>query len=241
MAKQHRAAAKRTAPAAAAAPAAPERDSERSAETPDDDATGPVAVAPPERAGLRRLPPPAARPVTEVPPEQIDTSNQPEPPKRHHPALDGERYAVPLALRDRAGVQILLDACEMFALNPEPEIFPCEVLSWTHYKATPRERRESVRLTTGGGRKLRVWANPLEPFDDETEETLRNIFGAWRVMGKGKKRVPLPLPEDLTLPYEAAVGFPASMEHQFTGGFLRQTPEERERRAARDTDDAPAA
>lgn len=150
-----------------------------------------------------------------------EVQQAPPPPARTEPATEGEQFAMPERYAGEPGAEILIGACEMFGLNPDPDIAVREILGWKHYPETPT-RPESIRLVSGGGRALRVWADPDKAFDDETMFQLREIFGAWG-MDREKKRVPLPLPDDLTLTYEAATGHPASDAHVYRrGGYLRE-------------------
>lgn len=117
---------------------------------------------------------------------------------------------------------ILLDACELFGVNPEQDQRPVELLSWRYRPGDPREQLpESVTLVTAGGVKIVHYADPAYPMDPDTTERLRAVFGAYR-KDKDGTRVPLPLPTDLTLPEGAVTGLVQSDEHVYRRGYLRE-------------------
>jgi hypothetical protein len=79
-----------------------------------------------------------------------------------------------------------------------------------------------VAFTTLGGTKVKFYADPDFPMDQDTEDRLRNVFHAWRTNPKTNEVEPLPLPDDLTLSRTAVTGQPAQAGHQFPGGYLRR-------------------
>lgn len=118
-----------------------------------------------------------------------------------------------------AAIQLLQEACEIYGVNPNPELKPRELLSWRYYPETDREPARVV-IVTAGGQKLGCYEDPDFPLDPDTEETLRNIFGAWTLDGN-KNRVPGPLPDDFTLPRAAVTGTSDATDHQYKGGYLK--------------------
>lgn len=124
--------------------------------------------------------------------------------------------------RGRTALDLLLDACELYGVNPEQDQRPVELLSWRYRDGDPREQLPaSVTLVTAGGLKIVHYADPAYPVDPETTERLRNVFGAWR-KDKDGTRVPLPLPTDLTLPEGAVTGLAKTEDHVYRRGYLRE-------------------
>jgi hypothetical protein len=122
----------------------------------------------------------------------------------------------------RDALDLLLDACELYGVNPEQFHVPTELMSWSYQPANRVERTPaSVTLVTAGGQKLRHYADPSFPMEPETEERLRNIFGAWR-KDKDGTRIPAQLPDDLTLPETAVTGIPVSTDHVYQRGYVRE-------------------
>lgn len=135
--------------------------------------------------------------------------------------------------QSKQAVDLLLDACELFGVNPEQDQRPVELLSW-RYRAANRVEQipASVTLVTAGGQKLVHYADPSYPMDPDTIERLRNVFNAYR-KDKDGTRIPLPLPTDLTLPEGAVTGLVASDDHVYRRGYLREggrTESQRRRR-----------
>lgn len=119
-------------------------------------------------------------------------------------------------------VDLLLEACDLFGINPDPETRPIEMLSWRYYAGDRRtDTPAKVVVVTAGGQKLSIWEDPDVPLEPETEETLRNIFNAWRVDPVTKLKVPAEMPNDLTLPRAAVTGLSDSQAHVYRGGYLR--------------------
>lgn len=121
----------------------------------------------------------------------------------------------------KAALDLLLDACELFGVNPERDQRPVELLSWRYRADNPVDQVPAhVTLVTAGGLKLVHYADPAFPMEPDTLERLRNVFNAWKKDKDGTK-VPLPLPEDLTLPEGAVTGLVQADAHVYRQGYLR--------------------
>jgi hypothetical protein len=124
--------------------------------------------------------------------------------------------------KDAQAVDLLLEACDLFGVNPDPDVRPVELLSWRYYPADRRtDTPAKVVIVTAGGQKLGIWEDPDVPLEADTEETLRNIFGAFDVDPVTKAKVPGQLPPDLTLPRTAVTGISDRTDHVYKGGYLR--------------------
>jgi hypothetical protein len=163
--------------------------------------------------------------VNDAPP--APTPAPPKPPTPPPPPPAAARLA-PAFLPETDGrngqreVNLLLDACERYGVNPEVDARPVELLSWRYYAADPTERTPAaVVIVTAGGQKLKHWDDPSYPMDPDTEERLRNIFGAWK-KDKDGTRIPTQLPGELTLPESAVTGLVQSDDHQYKRGYLRE-------------------
>ena len=139
---------------------------------------------------------------------------EPSPlPPSYVKEADGNRSPAPLNL--------LLDACELFGINPEADHRPVELMAWRYRSANPVEQLPaSVTLITAGGVKLVHYADPAFPMDPDTQERLRNVFNAWK-KDKDGTRTALPLPTDLTLPEGAVTGLVQAEGHVYRQGYLR--------------------
>jgi hypothetical protein len=164
--------------------------------------------------------PPAAAPATQA-------------PASHIPA-DG--FTLPDSLKGQRGAVLLLDACNVYGVNPDAALPTYqgrgkgpfrELLSWKFYPGDERAGiPDAVALVTVGGTKIRHYADPDFPMDADTEDRLRNVFHAWKTDPKTNEIVPLPLPDDLTLPPAAVTGIPDPRGgHVFQGGYLRRKPD----------------
>lgn len=121
----------------------------------------------------------------------------------------------------KVALDLLLDACELFGVNPERDQRPVELLSWRYREESQVEQvPASVTLVTAGGLKVVHYADPAYPMDPDTTERLRNVFNAWKKDKDGTK-VPLPLPTDLTLPETAVTGLVQAEGHVYRQGYLR--------------------
>lgn len=143
---------------------------------------------------------------------------------------------IPPAFQGKPGVDLLMDACRTFGIDPDPTL-PLydaarhgnadgrfrELLSWAFYPAQPGEPLpDKVVLVTAGGKKL-TWFDDMDyPLDPQTELTLRNEFHAWTIDPKTSEQVPLPLPADLTLPRTAVDGRARKGDHVYQKGYLKE-------------------
>lgn len=166
------------------------------------------------------------------------TPNPKPQPTALAPAADvatipADGYALPDALKAHRGAALLLEACNVFGVNPDMAL-PLyqgrgrgpfrELMAWKFYPGDERAGLpDAVALVTVGGTKVKIFADPDFPMDADTEDRLRNVFHAWKTDPKTNEIVALPLPEDLTLP-RAAVSSQANPNagHVFQGGYLRR-------------------
>lgn len=171
-------------------------------------------------AAAKTQPKPQDPPPTD--PQGPDQEPQPSTPlqaKAVHPEF---QFAVPKTFKGRPGVDTLMDACERYGVNPDPDIKPIELNKWNYY---PEDVVTGVpgyiQMVTGGGIKIRHYDDPDWPMDQDTEERLRNVFRSFAIDPDTKLPKPTPLPEDLTLPIEAVTGIPRKEDHRYRGGYLR--------------------
>jgi hypothetical protein len=126
--------------------------------------------------------------------------------------------------------QLLAEACYVFGINPDPALKPRELAA---YRVDPGDPDGvpavpvSVVLVTAGGLKVRY------PIDDDTENRLRLVYGAYKVNRATGEREVLPLPEDLTLPRANVDGVVRSDEHVYRTGYLREGGKEAAARKAK--------
>lgn len=141
---------------------------------------------------------------------------------------------------DEASRELLFEACERFGVNPDSKCRPKELLGWRFYPGDPTDDvPDSVVFVTAGGLKVRHWADPDYPMDQDTEELLRNTFQAF-VINEKKERIPAPLPDSLILPEVSVTGMPNSKRHIYQGGYLRSGGKaEADRREAADRNRRP--
>jgi hypothetical protein len=205
--------------------------------------TPPAAPKPPAAKPPQAPPKPpaaAAKPAPKPPAPPI-------PPADPNPALleraataaaDEERashgsYTLPTDFAREDGAALLLNACEVFGVNPDPDTLPPELKGWKFYKGNRLEGRpDSVVLVTHGGVKLTWFASAQHPdagllstqgaqYDAATETRLRAVFRAWRQDPKTKEVQPTALPEDLTLPQQAVTGLSDAQAHVYKDGYLQ--------------------
>lgn len=157
----------------------------------------------------------------------------PREPKQPKALAEGNEDHEPIAVEpmpDSQGnksddaVNLLLDACEVYGINPDPELRPKEILSWRFYHADRREDRPArVVIVTGGGQKVDLFEGDADPIMSiDSEEVLRNVFNAYKIDPVTKLRINSDLPEDLTLPRVAVTGIAEGATHRFVGGYLRR-------------------
>jgi hypothetical protein len=127
--------------------------------------------------------------------------------------------------------ELLLDACDRFGVDPTEESNPRELINWKYYHEDVRNRvPASVVLVTAGGVKVRHYADPdyLAPgctelaMDQDTEEILARIFGAFTKDPQTKEIRRTALPKDLALPPQAVTGLSQAKDHQYRRGYLRE-------------------
>jgi hypothetical protein len=123
---------------------------------------------------------------------------------------------------DRA-IQLLLEACEKFGVNPTMEQRPRELASWNFYPASQVDGvPAAVVIVTKGGVKLKHYADPSYPMDRDTQETLVRIFRAFVKDPVTKELVEGPLPTDLALPFTAVTGTVQAETHRYRRGYLAE-------------------
>lgn len=123
-----------------------------------------------------------------------------------------------------AAVSLLLDACEVFGINPFADQKPVELLSWASYPGADDAAQvtpDAVVIVTAGGVKLKHYDDPSYPMDPETKERLERIHGANRIDPRTRLPITVPLGDDVTLPATAVTGRSNSTEHQYVGGYLK--------------------
>lgn len=149
--------------------------------------------------------------------------------------IPADGFTLPDALKGQRGAVLLLDACNIFGVNPDTAL-PLfqgrgrgpfrELMAWKFYPGDERSGiPDAVALVTVGGTKIKWFADQDFPIDPDTESRLRNVFHAWKTNPKTNEIEPLPLPDDLTLP-RAAVTSQVNPDHghQYRGGYLRRKP-----------------
>lgn len=123
---------------------------------------------------------------------------------------------------DAAAVDLLMDACERFGVNPEVDARPQELAAWRFYPGDRLEGRpDAVVIVTHGGVKLKHFADPNHPMDPDTEDKLRAIFKAFTINAM-KEVIPTALPVSLVLPSAAVTGQVEQKGHVHRGGYLRR-------------------
>lgn len=147
--------------------------------------------------------------------------------------IPADGYELPDGLKGQRGASLLLDACNLFGVNPDTSL-PLyqgrgtgpfrELMSWKFYPGVEAAGLpDAVALVTVGGVKVKVFADPDFPMDADTENRLRQVFRAWKTNPKTNEIEPLPLPDDLTLPRAAVSSVVTGTGHQYAGGYLRRT------------------
>lgn len=194
------------------------------------------AAQPPAPAGGDQAPA-TGDPGDEAPPAPAPTpaAPAPTPPPAPDPAADVPMNfdRVPREANGRRNdreLDLLLDCCEKYGINPLIDAVPGELAAWRFYPGDRQTRTpDAVVVVTWGGLKIRHYADGTT--DQDTDERLRNVFGAW-TLDKDKQRVPAALPQDCTLPADAVTGLSVANRHRFEGGYLRSGGRsESERRA----------
>lgn len=156
-------------------------------------------------------------------PKADPKGKQPKQPPAPAPAVTLPDFvAEATGNRSEEARDLLLDACERYGINPVQDQRPVELSAWKYRPANAVEQvPASVTLVTAGGLKIVHYEDDAYPADPETEERLRNVFGAWR-KDKDGTRVALPLPTDMTLPQGAVTGLAMTDDHVYRRGYLRE-------------------
>ena len=135
-----------------------------------------------------------------------------------------EIYAFPIPddeqFTGKRGIELLMEACTLYNINPDKEAEPVQLLGWKFYEGDRRLRRpDRIVLVTAGGLKI------AHPADEETVERLQRVFKRIRIT-KGKDGSEtteiLPMPEDLSLPTAHVTGYAETDDHVYTRGYLRE-------------------
>lgn len=121
---------------------------------------------------------------------------------------------------DAVAVALLLEACDIYGVNPSKRAKPQELLAWRFYASQDESQPDAVTFVTGGGLKVKHWDDPNMPMDLDTVDRLRKTFGCYRIDPKTKEVTVLDLPQDLTLPRVSVDGV-GTTDHRYEGGYLR--------------------
>lgn len=130
-------------------------------------------------------------------------------------------YPTPEEFEGQPGVDLLMEACSLYGINPDKDAPEVHLLNW-RFKAGDRRRRvpDRIVLVTAGGLKI------AHPADDDTVERLRHVFRCFKENKAKDGSVSieiLDLPEDLTLPTVHLNGqVPGSGHHVYPRGYLRE-------------------
>lgn len=168
----------------------------------------------------KRFSPPSARPDP-----LIDATDAPRADTLHDDGAD-LRDVLPEHERTAPGVDLFLDACLTYGVDPSEEATPIEIPTpagatrprWVHYPTNPRmlnPKPERIAFVTSGGVKL------VHPLDEDCERTIRRWLQAFHLDPKTREIVDDPLPADLTLPRQAITGEVLSAKHQYREGYMR--------------------
>lgn len=147
-------------------------------------------------------------------------------PARTDDDLDALRAVLPAHEREAPGVELFLEACLAYGVDPSEEATPVEIPEpagavrprWTHYATNPRvlhAKPERVAFVTSGGLKI------VHPMDEDFERQLRRWLQAFHLDPKTRELVEDPIPADRTLPRQAITGEVLSAKHQYREGYLR--------------------
>lgn len=137
---------------------------------------------------------------------------------------------LPDAFKNRAGADLLMEACRAYNLDPNPKLpvyvhgkhkpdprLPYrEILAWQYYDGVGSGLPDKVVIVTAGGAKLSY------PPDTQSYDVLRNVFKAFTVDPITKQLVPGELPPDLSLPIETVTGIPITDKYILRRGYLRE-------------------
>lgn len=129
-------------------------------------------------------------------------------------------FPVPAEYKERKGVELLMQACSLYNIDPHEDAEPVHLAAWKFYEGDRRRGvPDRIVLVTNGGLKL------AHPADEETVERLRRVFKCFRErkLKDGSTEIDiLPLPEDLSLPTTFLDGQVIGREHVYERGYLRE-------------------
>lgn len=150
-------------------------------------------------------------------PQAPAEGKEPEPERSAGPILKETNGRA-----DKAAIELLMRACELFGIDPHQDARPKELAEWKFYAGNRLDGiPDAIVLVTMGGVKIKWYADEDYPIDQETEERLAQKLNAFRVDGGTKGLVRVPLPDDLTLPRAAVTGLTDAQDHRYKGGYLR--------------------
>jgi hypothetical protein len=101
---------------------------------------------------------------------------------------------------------------------------PLELMGWKHYPANlANGTQEHVVLVTAGGMKIKHFHDGMidEVRDPDTARQIRDRLRLYAVDKSSGDRVPMALPQDLTLSEEAVTGVVKAQDHIYAGGYLK--------------------
>lgn len=161
-----------------------------------------------------------------TPTAALHNSPDPDTPTRADDDLDALRAVLPAHERDAPGVDLFMEACLMYGIDPSEDATPVEIPEqagavrprWTFYATNPRllnAKPERIAFVTSGGLKV------VHPMDEDFERQLRRWLQAFHLDPKTRELVEDPIPEDRTLPRQAITGEVLSAKHQYREGYLR--------------------
>ncbi len=148
------------------------------------------------------------------------------PPPPTDADFDTLRDVLPVHEQTAPGVDLFMEACLLYGVDPSPDATPVEIPDpvgalrprWAHYPTNPRvlnAKPERIAFVTSGGLKI------VHPMDDDFERQLRRWLGAFHLDPKTREIVDDPIPENRTLPRQAITGEVLSAKHQHREGYMR--------------------
>lgn len=125
---------------------------------------------------------------------------------------------------DPIAVSLLLEACDVFGVDPNANAKPRQLIAWKFYRGddTPGQiEPDAVTIVTAGGLKVKHYDDPDYPMDTDTLDRLRRVFGCYAVDPTTKLDTVKPLPASLTLPAVTVTGIGTSTDHQYPGSYVK--------------------